>query len=284
MNAAEFIYTVLLKPKPLRWMADGILRSIIPGEVVYDGVRIVLNPNDPVVSGALFLRVYERPETRFVLSVLRPGMRILDVGANLGYYTALFGVKTGAAGRVVALEPDPENFRFLQKTIQANRLTNVAAVQAAAGAEAGHLLLFRSANNRGDNRMYANELASSSEEVRVARGDEILAEQGIEKIDFLKVDVQGYEGQVIAGLETTLRRSKGLIAMLEFWPYGLTQAGTDPVEYLELLRSWGFRIYELGESGGPRLAADSRSLVAAYPGRRYGNIALYGPEAKAPAA
>ena len=251
---------------------------MIPRQVTYDGVKIVLNPRDPVVSGALFLRVYEREELRLVRSLLRPGMVALDVGANLGFYTALLGQATGPQGRVIALEPDPENFSFLQRTVAANQFKNVELIQAAAGREPGHLTLYSSSDNRGDNRMYANELADRSEEVEVVRLDDLLEQRGVMELDFLKIDVQGYEGQVLAGLERTLRRSRRLVALVEFWPHGLRSAGTDPEAYLEQLLSWGFRIEELVEGQGPRVVEDVKALVNAYPGRRYGNIVLRGAD------
>src|SRR5580704_1223481 len=105
MTVAEFLYTVALRPKPLKAIANAVIRRCIPRQVTRHGAVIVLNPNDPVVSGALTFGVYEKPETAFLLSVLRPGMTFLDVGANLGYYTALAIARVGKQGKIVALEP-----------------------------------------------------------------------------------------------------------------------------------------------------------------------------------
>ena len=82
---------------------------------------------------------------------------VVDVGANVGLYTAMAGMAVGPAGRVVALEPDPECFGVLQQTIRVNVLENVDAVFAAASDSNGTTRLFTSSDNRGDNRLYHSE-------------------------------------------------------------------------------------------------------------------------------
>ena len=101
MTIPEFIYTVLLRPKPLRAITNAALRAILPASVTRHGSTIVLNPNDPVVSGAITLGVYEKPETRFFLSVCRSGLTFIDIGANIGYYTALAIPRLEAQGRII---------------------------------------------------------------------------------------------------------------------------------------------------------------------------------------
>ena len=86
---AEFVYCYLLRPWPLRQLTNWTIRKLLPKQVEIHGATVVLNPTDPVVSGALHFGVYEKAETRFFQSACRDGMTFLDVGANLGYYTAL---------------------------------------------------------------------------------------------------------------------------------------------------------------------------------------------------
>ena len=84
MTAAEFLYTVVLRPRPLRSLANTVLRLLVRPELHIHGCVVALNPHDPVVSGALTLGVYEKAETRFFRFACRPGMIFLDVGANVG--------------------------------------------------------------------------------------------------------------------------------------------------------------------------------------------------------
>src|SRR6185437_1027016 len=208
MGIAEFVYTIILRPDPLRKTANAIIKRILPKQVRSGSAVTVLNPKDPVISGALTFRVYEKSETAFLKRIFFPGMVFLDIGANVGYYTALAGHAAGAAGRVLALEPDPESYRYLTETIQVNQFSNAASFQMAASDSIGSAQLHISDHNRGDNRLYANELASDSVTVNTTTIDLLLLQNGITSVDVIKMDVQGAEGHALQGMKDTLAQSK----------------------------------------------------------------------------
>jgi FkbM family methyltransferase len=272
MTSAEFVYTVLLRPKALKRLANKIIRMILPAELKRHGATIVLNPHDPVISGALTFGVYEKSETEFFCALCRPGMTFLDIGANVGYYTALAIGRVGEAGKIIALEPDKENFQYLQRTVAANRGSNVTCIQKAAADRNGFLTLYVSSENRGDNRLYANELSDGSYSVEVSTIDSILDDQGVSSVDLIKMDVQGFEGQVLRGMRETIRRSQGLIMLTEFWPYGLTRAGSQPSEVLRDLESAGMALYELHSSGKVEKIDDHAAFISRYDGRKYASL------------
>ncbi len=268
----EFVYVVLLRPKPLKRLANAIILSLLPKTVRYGNAVVVLNPNDPVVSGALTLRVYERSETAFFLQACEPGMTVLDVGANVGYYTALASQAVGPGGLVLALEPDPENYDCLRRTVEANQARNVRCFQVAAAESDGRQDLFRSSTNRADNRLYETGEGWSSVRVETVVLDHLLESQSVATIDIFKVDVQGAESRVIRGLENTLRRSESLVMMMEFWPEGLRKAGADPLELVARLKDIGFRLYELNAAGKLVGLGNPADLIQRLPGRKYTNV------------
>jgi FkbM family methyltransferase len=272
MTIPEFIYAVLLRPRPLRKFSNSLIRAVLPRQIRRGGAIVMLNPNDPVISGALLMRMYENIETRFFQSVCKAGMTFVDVGANVGLYTALALPRIGAAGRVVALEPDRESFEYLRKTVKANGAKNVDCIQKAAADYSGVAKLFISKNNRGDNRLYENELSTGSYEVEVAPLDRTLQELGIAAVDLLKIDVQGFEGHVLQGMRETIARSENLKILMEFWPQGLESAGTDPQKLLLDLENMAFKISELRSDGCVRAVNDHRALIEKYPGRKYTNL------------
>jgi FkbM family methyltransferase len=272
MNVAEFVYTVVLRPKPLKAMANAAIGRCIPARIQRNGAVIVLNQKDAVVSGAITFGVYERAETAFFCAVCRPGMTFLDIGANIGYYTALASGRIGEEGRIVALEPDPENFRYLQQNVAANRAPNAICIRKAAAAESGTLKLYVNRDNRGDNRLYANDLCDSFVQVEVATVDGMLEDCGVEKVDLVKIDVQGYEGHVLRGMRQTIQRSGGLILLTEFWPFGLRSAGTSPEDLLMELEQAGLRLYELTGKGRLVHLTDKHGFIERHPGRKYANI------------
>jgi FkbM family methyltransferase len=273
VNLSTFIYTVILRPKPLKALANAAIRAILPRELKTQGVIVALNPADPVISGALLFGVYEKPETEFFRAVCRPGMTVLDIGANVGYYTALAAARVDG-GKIVALEPDRENFGFLEATVAANSARNVVCIRKAASSKSGVMTLFSSASNRGDNRLYANEFPGTQSQVEVCTIDELLSDLGIPTVHLVKIDVQGFEGQVMRGMNGLLRSAPEITILMEFWPEGLRQAGTGPEELLALLESASLESYELSDQG--RLAKfDHADLIARHPGRNYTNIVAH---------
>lgn len=272
MISAEFVYCTLLRPRPLKKAANTLIRAVIPKILSRHGIKVALNPQDPVISGALTFGVYEKAEIRFLQSVCRPGQTFLDVGANVGLYTALVGKGIQAQGKIVALEPDLSNFEYLKKTVSANRLANVICVPKAAAARCGVMKLFVSEDNRGDNRLYQNELSSGSYEVQVVTVDSLLEELGVHSLDLVKIDVQGFEGHVLGGMSDTLRRSPNVILLMEFWPHGLRSAQTDPEELIRHLKEAGLNLWELTRNGSLVQLGNSKQFIDRYPGRKYTNI------------
>jgi len=269
---AEFVYCYLLRPWPLRQLTNWTIRKLLPKQVEIHGATVVLNPTDPVVSGALHFGVYEKAETRFFQSACRDGMTFLDVGANLGYYTALAARAVGPNGRVLAVEPDPDSFGYLEQTIAANAVGNVQAFPVAASDAPATLPLYISTDNRGDNRLYASGEDRPQVEVAARPLDALLRENKIDTVDLIKIDVQGYEPKVIAGLRETITSSPNLALLTEFWPQGIDEAGEDANEFLQTLRELGLTLHELQPDGSLAELTDDTDLIARHQGRRYTNL------------
>jgi FkbM family methyltransferase len=270
---AEFIYTGLLRPAPLKRFANAILLSFIPTTIRVGPAIVHLNPSDPVVSGALMLRVYERDELAFFSRRCRAGMTVVDVGANVGIYSALAMQLTGSKGSVIAIEPHAESRRFLELTIRANAGTKAQShiFGCAASDREGTAQLFLNPQNKADNRLYRSEQTPSAQSasVQLRTIDSITEELGLRSIDILKIDVQGSEFSAIAGAAKTIRNSSGMMLLTEFWPDGIRQAGHAPQSYLDLLRDLGLALFELK---GRRLSPLSSDWATRLTGRRYTNL------------
>lgn len=270
---AEFAYTVLLRPPPLRRVANATIRALLPRTVNCGPATIVINPSDPVVSGALALSLYEPLERTFVQSACGEGTLFVDVGANVGLYTALAAHYVGASGRVVALEPDPVSRLYLEQTIARNHPERVVVHAAAATAIAEQRTLFASAANRGDNRLTPHDHADEEIAVRGVPLDDLLTGDNLpERHLFLKIDVQGGEGGVIEGARTSLQRAASVTLLMEFWPEGLRNAGTNPAGLLASLEDLGLGLHELVGGGALRPISSFDAFVERYQGRRYTNI------------
>jgi FkbM family methyltransferase len=203
------------------------------------------------MAESLFVhRTYEPTETRAFLDALRPGMVVCDIGANLGYYSLLASRAVGPSGKVIAVEPDPDNLRLLERNLRTNQATNVVIRGCAVGATRGTAVLHKSPENRGDHRLYSNgEAARTSVTVPVWTVDEICAEEGVSELQCVKMDVQGYEPFVLRGMEQVLARSPSVTLLTEFWPMGMEQAGGSSRDFFQWFEQHGFSAYVLNRDG-----------------------------------
>lgn len=268
---AEFVYTVILKPRPLRVAANSILKLILPETVNVEGAKLFINPEDPVVSGALTLGVYEGDEIEFFCRHLKGDITFVDVGANIGLYTCLGLASVEHNGTIIAFEPHQESLDYLKRNIDNNRhQQSVILIETAAADLDGELILYENPENKGDNRLYPSDELQPATTIRARTIDGVCNEHGIDSIEFLKIDVQGAEHGVIKGARKTLARSDRCILMTEFWPNGLRAAGSQPGAYVEDLVALGFELHEF--AGGELIPFNAAKATARLTGRKYANL------------
>lgn len=196
------------------------------------------------------------------------GMSVLDIGANQGIYSLLFAKLVGDQGKVFAFEPEPGLFESLTRNGKLNRADNLTCYQIALGDRPGKLTLQRSLLNSGDNRISVANWTSGGLDVDVLRLDDAAE---FAPVDFVKIDVQGYEMHTFAGMERTLAKSPSVKIFFEFWPYGLRQAGTQPINLLRFLQDRGFRLYPAWGSFREELL-DFEHFELTTTGKRYTNL------------
>jgi FkbM family methyltransferase len=180
-------------------------------------------------------------EKRVLSQLVSPGMTVVDVGANQGIYT-LFLAELAKPGKVFAFEPEPRLYQSLIQNVKENGLTNVTCHQMAVSRISGTLRLQSQGINSGDNRIVREPTGSAGIKVSAKALDEIFADR---RIDFVKMDIQGWEAEALAGARRALERNRDVILMLEFWPYGLLQAGAEPQTLLTTLHKLGFGLWRL---------------------------------------
>ncbi len=240
-------------------------------EVRVGGRRFIAVSFDRLLSLYLHrLGLMGRSGEAVLRAAVQPGMKVVDVGANQGLYTLLLAELVGEQGSVLAFEPDPELFDVLSRNCLANHVRNVGLHNCALGSASGSAVLSRSLLNAGDNRLSPRRHRDESKcnAVKVAALDEILAGQ---PVDFVKMDVQGWEWEVLNGMQDTLASNPSLRIYFEFWPYGLVKAGCEPLKLLMYLDKLGFDLFEC--SGSRRWPIkDAEHFLRGFIGRRYGNI------------
>lgn len=196
----------------------------------------------------LYKRVSDRDKIGLIAGHVKPGMTVLDIGANIGFYTRLLSRAVGRDGTVYAFEPEELNFNHLKRLTK--NLTNVKAVKAACGEKSGSAYLYRSEKLNVDHHLYENDESRERVEVPMVSVDDTLENES-GGVGFVKIDVQGYDHFVVKGMRETLSRSDHPIIFGELWPYGLCQAGSSAADYLSELNRLGF-VVEFLSKDNPR--------------------------------
>jgi FkbM family methyltransferase len=208
-----------------------------------------------------------KEEFAFLSQVVRPGMTIVEVGANQGIYT-LFLSRLAAPARIFAFEPEPFAYKQLLENVRINDVTNVVCQQLAIADENKSFILRPGSLNTGDNRiMITTDAGSEDILVEATTLDDLFPN---ERIDLIKMDVQGFELHALEGARAVLHRREEIILLLEYWPYGLYQSGSSPSRLLSFLNDNGFYLWRLLAGKVQREKADS--FIQRQRGKSYCNI------------
>ena len=220
-----------------------------------------------VASYFLYKKLYEDPF--WVLAQQRPELfangDVLDVGANIGYTASVFSRALKPGSKVYAFEPDRSSYDLLVEVIRRKSLTTVEALNMAVGSSNGYLEFWHNQEHSADHRVVTEQFKSSRPDakefskVAVTTVDAFVRSHDLEKISFIKIDVQGYELAVCEGMKDTLERFPALFVCFEYSPEGMAELGFDPKKLLEFFRGRGYQLHVLTR-GAIRLANDPAAL------------------------
>jgi FkbM family methyltransferase len=221
-------------------------RSAHPIEFQCCGVRFRIESSSRIGED-LYANGFERQSRGLLDQIIAPGSIVVDVGANIGFYTCLFAKKVGSTGKVIAVEPTPSVFQSLCQNIRLNRMNDrVLAIQAALSSEQGvsRLNVFPEGQEVYNSLGATNvENARGSIEVDTRTLDSVLDGISDGRQCIVKIDVEGFENTVLRGGINRLRRMTNIALMVEINDHASQQCGSSSQDSLELLRSCGFRPY-----------------------------------------
>lgn len=213
------------------------------------GRKILVDTRDLLVAPWLLLDgLWETEVTRFFQETIVPGQVVVDVGANVGYFTMLAAHLTTHVGHVYSFEAQPDTYKLLVKGILANWMDPyVTAEHLAVYEKSGSLELFVRTRFSGNSSLAPSEPESevddSVEAVRVdaVSLDEYFADHPTH-VDFIKVDVEGFELQVFRGMRQLLSDNPAVTIMCEWSPDQAAKAGNDPAALVEEFRRHDFSV------------------------------------------
>ncbi|MBX3052998.1 MAG: FkbM family methyltransferase [Caldilineaceae bacterium] len=201
------------------------LRNFLTGHrpIVFSAGEHMLKLHpDGSVPEVLYTGNFEAVERDFVATCLVPGMVVVDAGANVGLYTVISSALVGANGRVYAFEPGRLTFERLQRNLYLNQCQNVIATRVAlSNTNSPMVLRVDAAHPTLDGHRFVRPMdevihpTATDEIVKCQTLDDCLRQQGVDRIHFMKVDVEGAELALLQGAELTLKRSTDITVILE---------------------------------------------------------------------
>lgn len=225
--------------------AEGVFRRYTSPHILkrpFFGYTLHLDVSRSSAQRQLYL-VGERfmSEAALIKSLMDPGATVVDVGANIGYYVLLAARCVGPSGHIVAFEPEPDNLVELRMNVEANQLNNIEVHPFAVGARKAEVLFARGINGGVRDSAATNEVS-----VPLVTLDDALNR----RVDMVKIDVEGYEGEVLAGAESTIKRWQPNL-FVEIHPR-MMQAGHSALGVLDFLHRHypDVRLYEPSRKQG----------------------------------
>ena len=212
------------------------------------GVERVINGTDrfrlSAQSRGFIAEEYEPAVWHRVMREVSAGDRVAEVGASMGLYALAFAGRVGATGHVTAFEPDPESASALEANISVNGWQDrVTAIRAAVGKSSGQIR-FAAAHGLESRIETRPEVSDGLITVPMVTLDDALAGQ---RIDLIKIDVEGFEQQALEGARNVLTRDRGRpkAILVEVHPFAWTLTGTTSASFLGLLDEMGFRVEDM---------------------------------------
>jgi FkbM family methyltransferase len=236
------------------------------GVVTAEGLRFHLDPNDAVITGAILRDgTWEKAETETIRRLLAPGDTFIDVGANVGWYTAIASRSVGPRGRVIAFEPAPGSLAYLRRTVAENGCRNVTIEPKALSDKPGTLDLHIGVENKGHNSIIASGATGETVAVEAVTLDDYLGDVP-GGIRLIKIDTEGAEGFILRGMRETFRKNPHMAILMEYHPRLIRSLGFDPPSLIRDLYGLGYKFAAIEANSGreiPVVDEDLDRLTAA---------------------
>jgi FkbM family methyltransferase len=230
-----------------------------------DGLYVYAFPRNETSRTIFLTGLYDPNEFTYLDRILKPGGTFIDVGANMGLYTLFAAKRVAPHGAVVAIEPSSRDFSRLEAHLALNHLINVHSLKIAisnCSKEAD--LLIAPENISGHNTLgyfaYDSVTPQGKERVRVERLDDVVQRIGLQRIDVLKIDIEGAELHALHGAKKILKLFRPVI-LLEVFDRALKHQGCDSTQIWEFLAQEHYRLYRFDEKTALPVPAERRDCI-----------------------
>lgn len=209
--------------------------------------QLLTIPPDLPSARRLLSNEYEPEVTGTIQSLLSRGDTVVDIGANIGYYTLTCADLVGETGHVFAFEPNADVIRYLDLNVRQNHLRNVVLVSKAVSECSGDVVFARPDMERG--HMVGLRLDALAGSVGAVSLDDYFRDLGWPAVDFIKLDVEGAETLALVGMKELSARNRQLRAVMEVNSSAIRRAGKTAADLRDALWELGFQTVEIIELG-----------------------------------
>lgn len=210
-------------------------------EFTYNGVRLKADISDYI--GYCLYFGFKDEALEKLIKLAQPGNVVLDIGTNIGSTLLQFAKKIGENGKVYGFEPDAQNYNACLVNINLNSLHNVEVFNIGLGDETGTFtLVVDTETNRGGNRIsLSNENNKNNSKIHVERLDDWIKDKNLSRIDLIKIDVEGFELNVLKGAEETIKKHTPVL-FIELDDNNLKAVGNSASELIKFLENLGYSV------------------------------------------
>jgi FkbM family methyltransferase len=228
-----------------------------------NGMHIEVDPRDYVGRSIMDNGCFETETVHFVQRFLKPGMVFLDIGANIGQYSLLASELVGSEGTVHSFEPYPLMYAVLRRNVERNHCVNVHCNCVALDEQEGSQQLFLSGSKGFGSTSFvpAEHYSGLQIGVRTMSVDRYAQVHGLDRVDLIKIDVEGAEMSVLKGAHFLLDKHPDVALVLEFNDTAAHRFGYSSAQLADYLRARGFKLFRLQESGISPYKNDDGKLI-----------------------
>ena len=215
-------------------------------------IKMYVDPTDPHLLSMIDGKDPEQEVKEIFLENISPGDVVIDVGSNIGDYTLIASKKVGDSGKVLSFEPLSETFLTLNRNLQLNEITNCMFFQKAVGEKPGLANLYKN-NLSGtmghlDSSLNGKDLIKR-DEIEVVTIDDVLTSEHIDTVNMIKIDVEGFEHEVLLGCLQSFKENKIKKILCEVHFKYLESKGKSEEAIYDLLREHNFTITPISRKG-----------------------------------
>ncbi len=238
MKKLYFMYMGSAKAiRNLAWKVHKKIQSSLrPTFINVNGYSMFLDKGD---STGYSTKEYEKDTTELIKNNIKEGDVVIDLGANIGYYTLLMAKLVGKNGRVFAFEPEPKNLELLKRNIQLNTLKNITVIEKAVSNKVGEDNLYIDKKYIGSHTLYNEFTDKKPIKVEVTTIDKFF-EDYKGKINFIKMDIEGSEYRALEGMSDLIIKNNVKL-IIEYATSRIIENGNTPNEFMSLIKSLGFK-------------------------------------------